>query len=371
MKTYLVCEWNKENEKKWSGTPYYLFSEFKNNSQTYNINIKINPLKKILITIYKVFLFFLGKKSFRYLEICALENELDRKLKLDKKSCAILFEEYLTSNTENCYLYIDLSVQYLYKMYQKNDSLLEYTPLNKNVSKHQLIKRYEKSIEFDKRCRGIFTMSKWLTDYLIENTNIDKNKIHYVGAGSNVKINNIDNSHKNGNKFLFIGVDWKRKNGSLVLKSFLALSQNYNNLELYIAGPYKKPYKKDYNNVHFVGNISNSKIEELLNKCDYFVMPSKFEAYGLVFAEALIYGLPCIGKKCYEMPQFITNNKNGLLINNDNERELEKAMEYMYLNKEKFVKYVQNERSKYIAEYSWESVVNRMTKIIQHDLKEA
>ena len=46
------------------------------------------------------------------------------------------------------------------------------------------------------------------------------------------------------------------------------------------------------------------------NLCDYFVMPSKFEAYGLVFAEALIYGLPCIGKKCYARPEFI-NNENG------------------------------------------------------------
>ena len=47
--------------------------------------------------------------------------------------------------------------------------------------------------------------------------------------------------------------------------------------------------------------------------CDVFCMPSYFEAYGLVFVEALTFGLPCIGRNCYEMPYFIEEGKTGLL----------------------------------------------------------
>ena len=49
--------------------------------------------------------------------------------------------------------------------------------------------------------------------------------------------------------------------------------------------------------------------------CDVFCMPSYFEAYGLVFVEALTFGLPCIGRNCYEMPYFIEDGKTGLLLN--------------------------------------------------------
>ena len=38
-------------------------------------------------------------------------------------------------------------------------------------------------------------------------------------------------------------------------------------------------------------------------------MPSYFEAYGLVFIEALTYGLPCIGRNAFEMPNFIQDSE--------------------------------------------------------------
>lgn len=38
---------------------------------------------------------------------------------------------------------------------------------------------------------GIFTMSKFLSDHLIEYSNIPINKVHYVGAGINIDLNKI------------------------------------------------------------------------------------------------------------------------------------------------------------------------------------
>ncbi len=50
-------------------------------------------------------------------------------------------------------------------------------------------------------------------------------------------------------------------------------------------------------------------------KADLFMMPSKYESFGLVTAEAMSYGVPVIGfKECPGTNELIRHNKNGLLI---------------------------------------------------------
>ena len=51
-------------------------------------------------------------------------------------------------------------------------------------------------------------------------------------------------------------------------------------------------------------------------------MPSYFEAYGLVFAEALTYGLPCIGRDKFAMSEFIEDGCTGRLISGEDAEEL-------------------------------------------------
>ena len=63
-----------------------------------------------------------------------------------------------------------------------------------------------------------------------------------------------------------------------------------------------------------LGNLPADKVQYYYNICDVFVLPSRFEAFGIVFVEALCYGLPCIGRNLMEMPNLIQNNETGLLI---------------------------------------------------------
>lgn len=88
-----------------------------------------------------------------------------------------------------------------------------------------------------------------------------------------------------------------------------------------------------------------------------------FEAYGLVFVEALTFGLPCIGRNCYEMPYFIEDGKTGLLLQHDNPRELATLLSRI-LNDESFSRTVAANREKYLKDYSWDSVAARIFKVI-------
>ena len=111
------------------------------------------------------------------------------------------------------------------------------------------------------------------------------------------------------------------------------------------------------------------KLSYYYNICDIFCMPSYFEAYGLVFGEALVYGLPCIGRNNFAMKEFIQDGYNGYLIEKDDPYELAKKM-FDLLNDDKIKSNVENNRGYYIEEYSWDTVAERIIKVINTDQKD-
>lgn len=71
--------------------------------------------------------------------------------------------------------------------------------------------------------------------------------------------------------------------------------------------------------VYFVGITSNIQIE--YEQSDVFVMPSKYEAFGLATAEAMSYGLPVIGfKDCPGTNELITSDIDGILVSSNSNR---------------------------------------------------
>jgi glycosyltransferase involved in cell wall biosynthesis len=64
------------------------------------------------------------------------------------------------------------------------------------------------------------------------------------------------------------------------------------------------------------------------------------------------------------MAEFIENGKNGILIQNDDAVELRNAMEKMFIESRKFVKFVKANKDYYLNKYSWDSVASRIGHVI-------
>lgn len=135
--------------------------------------------------------------------------------------------------------------------------------------------------------------------------------------------------------------------------------------ELYVAGPKQDPIQNPVLGYHFLGDVNYEKLADFYNLCDVFCMPSYFEAYGLVFVEALLFGLPCIGRNCYEMPYFIEEGKTGYLLSkNGTAEELVQKMEQALKNEE-MKNNVLSRYEFYVNEYSWDSVAERIKNEIK------
>lgn len=221
------------------------------------------------------------------------------------------------------------------------------------------IRRQEKMY---KNACGILWMGEWLHDYMTSQYPALSSKMYYIGGGTNLDPSKINDSQKSGNKFLFVGRDYERKGGDLVLSAFNILREKYMpSAELHIAGPENMDFNDD--GVYYYGDADREKVSDLMNKCDVFCMPSRFEAYGLVFVESLIYGLPNVARDFFEMPHFIKDGKDGYLITDDNPTEYADLM-YKAISNHDLINSVQSHREEYINKYSWDSVALRAKKII-------
>ena len=135
-------------------------------------------------------------------------------------------------------------------------------------------------------------------------------------------------------------------------------------MELFVIGPRVNPINEEIAGYHYLGDLNFNEVSVYFREFDIFCMPSYFEAYGLVFIEALASGLPCIGRDCYEMPYFIDEGKTGLLLKNDSPEELASLMSELLINK-KYKENVEAMKLWYISEYSWDSVAKRMYDFIE------
>jgi phosphatidylinositol alpha-1,6-mannosyltransferase len=66
--------------------------------------------------------------------------------------------------------------------------------------------------------------------------------------------------------------------------------------------------------VEFLGRVSDEELHDLYEKASLFAMPSRQEGFGLVYAEAMWHGLPCLGSDADAARCVIDHGTTGWLV---------------------------------------------------------
>lgn len=226
-------------------------------------------------------------------------------------------------------------------------------------------------------CAGVFTMSRWNADYLVRSGLVPATKVHAVHAGINVPVDPPTEEHlhqkrsRDERTILFVGREFHRKGGDMVLAAFERAKQiSARPLRLIIAGPKKWPVTGAIpEHVEFVGDEPFLALREHMRTADVMVMPSRFEAFGIVFIESLAAGTPVIGRRSFAMPEMITHGHNGMMIDSDDVEELARMMVEV-IESETIARTCHDEARSVAEYYSWDRVANDMMSIIKRGRKE-
>lgn len=355
-----ICPWETyDKAKSWSGTHLAIFEELKKYYDIFDVNTGYyrNTKTKVLKVVSRA-LRTINIGDFDTLRIKYINSQIQNGRLLEANSINFQFEETPILSSSKNYYFIDLPVEFVRRGEENNNFSVSSF---EHYSKHAIEKRSQDQKKCFENATGIFTMGNWVKKYLVENLNLDPSKIFAVGGGSNAKLDEIDSSKKEGNKILFVGRDFERKNGPLVIDAFKIAQSRRPDIELYIIGPTEK--KRYGKNIFELGDVPYAEMSKYYNKCDIFCMPSKYEAFGLVFVEALIYGLPCIGADRFEMPYFIEDGITGYILKDDDASTLADLI-LKALDNQQLYTNVRNNRKNYIDKYSWESVGKRIHEVI-------
>lgn len=129
--------------------------------------------------------------------------------------------------------------------------------------------------------------------------------------------------------FLFVGrVDEHRKGFDLLRHAFAAAKQPGWRLEVVgrIAEETRASLQAEFGpQVHVAGMVEEAALDRAYAEADIFVMPSRYEGFGIPYIEAMRYGTPVIGTEVGGVPAVVPEG-TGLLVPPEDPHGLAAAM---------------------------------------------
>ena len=173
------------------------------------------------------------------------------------------------------------------------------------------------------RCIGIFTFTEGLRRSFIEDFGVRPERVITTFAGPNLEFfptdEDLTRPKATDPTVLFIGKRFERKGGPTLVAAFQRVRAVIPNARLLLAGC--RPEVGSLPGVEVLGLVgrddpSDRGLKALFLSSDIFCMPSRYEPFGMVFSEAMVHGLPCVGPRAY-MSEIISDCRTGWLVDAD------------------------------------------------------
>lgn len=162
-----------------------------------------------------------------------------------------------------------------------------------------------------------------------------------------------------------------------VLESLPALIPHYPNLRYLLVGKYDSAEKQRLDaiikklglqhKVIFTGFVPDEEMALHFKLADLFIMPSEKEGFGIVFIEAMFYGLPVIAGNKDGSVDALCNGELGTIVDPDNLAEISAAIKKILDNPGAF----KPDHQKLKQQFSYEWYKRKMHKCLQSVLMTA
>ena len=243
----------------------------------------------------------------------------------------------------------------------------------RSLSTESLERRRQRQRAIYEQATGVIAMSEWFARSLVEDTGLPQAMVHVASPGATALLGgNLPPPRRRESprrKLLFVGTDFFTKGGDVVVAAVAELRRHDPSLTLTVVGPREWPMPGALPaGVSFLGRVARSEVIDLYDSHDLFVMPSRFEAFGIVFIEALGRGLPCIGRRAFAMPEIIAHGRNGTLVDDDSPSELAAAIADTLMD-DSIYEYTFNHAEAVAQSATWDATASRVVEIVSSGVR--
>lgn len=212
---------------------------------------------------------------------------------------------------------------------------------------------------------------------ILTNLGVAREKIRIVPMGIDVRELSNCSGERFRKKFslegkyvvLFAGLKVYNKGAVHVLRAVEEISKKTNNVVLVAIGFANREWSEE---VERIGRrpflidlpyLSGEEKADVFDACNVLVMPSKSDAFGIVYLEAWYLGKPVIGAKSGGVPAVISDGLDGFLVKfgdvGDIISKIQILRDYPVLAE----KLGNNGRKKVIANYTWSTIVDKVERM--------
>jgi glycosyltransferase involved in cell wall biosynthesis len=138
----------------------------------------------------------------------------------------------------------------------------------------------------------------WVAESIVGSYGIPPERVFTVGLGQNHAVPEPPGRDWSTPRYLFVGVDWERKNGPAVLAAFARVREQHPGARLDVVGGHPRIEERGvvgHGPLSIVLPSDRERLAQLYGSATAFVMPSLHEPAGIVYVEAGGAGVASIG----------------------------------------------------------------------------
>jgi phosphatidyl-myo-inositol dimannoside synthase len=116
--------------------------------------------------------------------------------------------------------------------------------------------------------------------------------------------------------------------------------------------------------VVFTGRVDSPTLAELYRRAAFFVMPSRLEGFGLVFAEAMASGKACLAIESTAPAEIIEHGRTGLLVPSDSSEALGDGIVRLFSDREATERMGETGRRRYEERFTADAFASRLLPVL-------
>jgi glycosyltransferase involved in cell wall biosynthesis len=326
-----ACVWDPDAPRTWSHTPWNLREALRARTEVVDLGVQLGRPARLALQLAHARRGAGGKlvspwkhsNAFNAIAQATLTAST-RRARVD----AVLEIQDLAILEVPFFVYQDMSYDVLLGAWQADAASVPHFPA---LDLARVRARRERQLRVYERAAGVLAMSEWFARSLVADSGLPAGKVHVVHPGATARAARPGPPpvrEQPRTRLLLVGRDFHTKGGDVVVAALAILRRDHDpRLTLTVAGPDAWPLPGGIpDGVRFLGRLPADRVAGLYDSHDLLVMPSRLEGFGIVFAEALARGLPCVGRSAFAMPEMIVPGRNGALVGGEDPAELADAV---------------------------------------------